>query len=231
MIGLFLPPRIGFILALLVSLCERVSSFAEDLGASGARADCGMGGLFMQACVFSLLVHKYPSVKRRQTIAGLRTSSLARRPRPISLVHPRHGGPVVRLSRSRRVDHPAVRIPGVILEAVTTSVFPTCGTPYPPNPRPSSSLAPRSDMLSLFKSRIDPYTHVSQNCPGRPSFLLCFFFLIGIYCIVLAITSINAYTNRVSCPSNASCSYYYPPQTQRTPYPPPHETQPCVVPQ
>jgi hypothetical protein len=33
----------------------------------------------------------------------------------------------------------------------------------------------------------------------------------------------NAYTNRVSCPSNASCSYYYPPQTQR-PSTPSHET-------
>jgi len=90
---------------------------------------------FFQTCVFASC-SQIPSVRRRRTSAGLRTSSLARRPRPISPVPPRHGVKVVRPFRSKSSDHPAVRIPGVVLEAVTTSVI---RPPAPCSPLFSSS--------------------------------------------------------------------------------------------
>ena len=80
------------------------------------------GGGFLQACVFASC-SQIPSVKRRQAIAGLRTSSLARPPTTDLSRAPTSWGLAVRhFSLKAKIDHPAVRTPGVILEAVTTSV-------------------------------------------------------------------------------------------------------------
>jgi len=103
----FSSPLIGFILALLVPLCERACVFAS--------------------CSQIPLTQTAPSHCRSANLefSTAPTTDLTRAPTSWGLA--------VGLFRSRRIDHPAVRIPGIILEAVTTSVFPTCGA-IPPTP-------------------------------------------------------------------------------------------------
>lgn len=77
-----------------------------------------------RACVFRFLF------TNTRASAGLRTSSLARRPSTDLTRAPSSWGQVVRLFRSWPSDHPTVRIPGVILEAVTTALY----SPHTPPP-------------------------------------------------------------------------------------------------
>ena len=106
---------------------------------------------------------------------------------------PTSWGLVVRLFRSRRIDHLAVCTPGVILEAVTTSVFPTCGAipPTPPFVILHIALTCFRHSYLLFKLRIDlPHMYRRIVLRRHRSYYVFFSSHIGIYCIVLAITSI-----------------------------------------
>jgi len=77
---------------------------------------------------WSLLVHKYLAPRQCRT-ANLEFSTA---PTTDLTRAPSSWGQVVRPFRSRRSDHLVVRIPGVILEAVTTSLS-RPPAPYPPH--------------------------------------------------------------------------------------------------
>ena len=124
---------------------------------------------------------------------------------------PTSWGLVVRPFRSRRTDHLAVRTPGVILEAVTTSVFPTSGAipPTPPLVILHIALTMLSSFYLLFIMRIDLTACIAELFQDVIAPTMFFFpsFHIGIlYCTCSNLTHAdtkvryhNDYTNRVSC--------------------------------
>jgi len=167
------------------------------------------------------------SVRRRRDNAGLRTSSLVRRSRPISLVPPRHGVAFsLKAKRSSGRAHTGRNPGGSSAPFVILHIALTCF-------HQSISYLLRIDLTACIVEIVPRTSVILVHALNIPYYV--FFHTVGIYCIVLAINPPCRYQSTVqqclirvvSCapcvsvnqPIRASCSYF-PPQTRR-PYPTP----------